>query len=143
METFLGQEIREDQRWQFLQDNADAIEEIGYTKRYTPEELSQKKEELANVSIQINDLEKEKKEIMAEYKERLKPLSLDKEILLDNIKKGSEFIPAAQCAKIIYHEEKMVGYYNKLGELVYSRPIMPNEMQKSMFNIGIKTGTND
>ena len=37
--------------------------------------------------------------------------------------------------------KKMAGYYNKLGELVYSRPIMPQEMQKTIFNINRKTGT--
>lgn len=35
----------------------------------------------------------------------------------------------------------MAGYYNKLGELVYSRPIMPQEMQRTIFNINRKTGT--
>jgi hypothetical protein len=34
----------------------------------------------------------------------------------------------------------MVGYYNKIGELVYSRPIMPQEMQQNLF-INRKTGT--
>ena len=43
--------------------------------------------------------------------------------------------------EILFHEEKMAGFYNKLGELVYSRPIMPQEMQKTMFSINRKTGT--
>lgn len=46
-----------------------------------------------------------------------------------------------KSVKILYHEEKMAGYYNKLGELVYSRPIMPQEMQRTIFNINRKTGT--
>lgn len=49
MDKFLGQEILEQERWQFLQDNADAVEKIGYTHRFTPEELAQKKETLAEV----------------------------------------------------------------------------------------------
>ena len=51
MDKFLGQDIPEQERWQFLQDNADAVEKIGYTHRFTPEELAQKKETLAEVSI--------------------------------------------------------------------------------------------
>lgn len=31
MDKFLGQDIPEQERWQFLQDNADAVEKIGYT----------------------------------------------------------------------------------------------------------------
>lgn len=57
MEKFLGQEYPEAARMQFLDSNCDAVEEIGYTRRFTPEEMNQKKEELANASIKINDLE--------------------------------------------------------------------------------------
>lgn len=143
MDKFLGQEIPEQERWKFLQDNADAVEKIGYTHRFTPEELAQKKERLAEVSITINDVEMEKKQAMEDFKERLKPLTEAKHELLDHIKRGSEFVENEECVKILYHEEKMAGYYNRLGELVYSRPIMPQEMQKTIFNINRKTGTDD
>ena len=43
MEQHLAQEINEKDRWQFLCDNADSVEQIGYTHRFTPEELAQKK----------------------------------------------------------------------------------------------------
>ena len=140
---FLGQDIPEQERWQFLQDNADSVEKIGYTHRFTPEELAQKKETLAEVSITINDVEMEKKEAMESFKERLKPLNEEKQELLDHIKRGSEYVENEECAKILYHEEKMAGFYNKLGELVYSRPIMPQEMQKTVFSINRKTGTDN
>lgn len=143
MDKFLGQEIPEQERWKFLQDNADAVEKIGYTHRFTPEELAQKKETLAEVSITINDVEMEKKQAMEDFKERLKPLTEAKHELLDHIKRGSKFVENEECVKILYHEEKMAGYYNRLGELVYSRPIMPQEMQKTIFNINRKTGTDD
>ena len=141
MDNFLGQDIPEQDRWQFLCDNADAVEKIGYTHRFTPEELAQKKESLAEVSISINDIETEKKEVMDDFKERLKPLNEEKAELLDHIKRGSEFRADEECAKILYHDERMAGFYNRLGELVYSRPIMPQEMQKTIFNINRKTGT--
>lgn len=141
MDKFLAQEVPENDRFDFLKDNADALEEIGYTHRFTPDELAQKKESLAETSIRINDIEIEKKEVMDGYKEQLKPLNVIKQTLLENIKKGSEYVEDEECAKILYHDEKMAGYYNKLGELVYSRPIMPQEMQKTIFNINRKTGT--
>lgn len=143
MDKFLGQDIPEKDRWQFLQDNADSVEKIGYTHRFTPEELAQKKESLAETSIKINDIEIEKKEAMESFKADLKPLNEQKQELLDNIKKGSEYRENEECVKILDHEERMAGYYNKLGELVYSRPIMPQEIQKTVFSINRKTGTND
>lgn len=78
---------------------------------------------------------------MEAFKAELKPLNEHKQELLDNIKKGSEYRENEECAKILDHEEKMAGFYNSLGELVYSRPIMPQEMQKTIFNINRKTGT--
>lgn len=141
IDKFIGQDIPEERRWQFIQDNADAVEKIGYMHRFTPEELAQKKESLAEVSIAINDIEIEKKEVMDEFKERLKPLNEEKQKLLDHIKKGSEYVENEQCAKILFQEEKTAGFYNKLGELVYSRPIMPQEMQKTIYSINRETGT--
>ena len=99
MEKFLGQDIPENERWQFLQDNADAVEEIGYTHRFSPEELAQKKELLAEASIKINDIEEEKKEALSDFKDRLKPLTEEKAELLENIKTGSKFIPSEKCVK--------------------------------------------
>lgn len=141
MDRFLGQDIPEQDRWTFLKDNADAVEKIGYTHRFSPEELAQKKEDLAEISIEIDDIEEEKKVVMNSYKERLKPLAEEKKDLLDKIKRGSEFVEDEECVKILYHEEKMAGFYNKLGELVYSRPIMPQEMQRTVFSINRKTGS--
>ena len=143
MEKFLGQDIPEQERWQFLQDNADSVENIGYTHRFTPEELAQKKEALAENSIEIDDLEEEMKDEMKSYRETLKSLNKAKKILLKHIKCGSEYRDKEECAKILDHEKRMAGFYNKLGELVYSRPIMPQEMQKTIFSINRKTGTQD
>ena len=142
MDKFLGQEISEEQRRGFLSDNCDAVEPIGYRRRFNAEELSQKKEELANLSIQINDIEEEKKDKMSEFKDRLKPLNENKQLLLSDLKDKAEFVNE-DCFKFIDHETKEVGYYNKFGELVYSRPIMPQEMQKTVFSISRKTGTNE
>lgn len=62
------------QREQFIKDNADGVENKGYMKAYTPEQLQGHKEKLANVSIEIAEIEAELKAVQAEYKGRLKPL---------------------------------------------------------------------
>ena len=43
MDKFLGQEILEQERWQFLQDNADAVEKIGYTTDSHPKNWRKRK----------------------------------------------------------------------------------------------------
>ena len=43
MDKFLGQEIPEENRKSFLNDNCDSVETIGYTRHFSPDELNQKK----------------------------------------------------------------------------------------------------
>ena len=77
---------------QFIKDNADACENKGYMKAYTPEELQGHKEKLANVSIEISEIENEIKEIKKEYAERLKPLKEARENMVSNIKAKAEYV---------------------------------------------------
>jgi hypothetical protein len=142
MKNYLGQEIPVGERAQFLQDNCDAVEEQGYTRRFTTDELNERKERLADTSIHISDIETEKKEAMQEFKERLKPFEEEKMLLIKELKEKSEFVRES-CYKFIDQESRTVAYYNKLGELVSSRPVMPQEMQKTLFGINRNTGTDD
>lgn len=142
MDKFLGQDIPEQERWQFLQDNADAVEKIGYTHRFTPEELAQKKETLAEVSITINDIEIEKKEAMDEFKERLKPLNEEKQELLDHIKRGSEFVENEECAKILYHEEKMAGFTTSWANWFIAVPLCHRRCKRQYSVLTVKQEQN-
>lgn len=141
MEKFLGIEYPEGKsREEFLEANCDAIEDIGYTRRFSSDELLEKKDSLSELAIEINDIEEEKKEAMSDFKERLKGPKEEKTKLLTDLKNKSEFVNAP-CYKIIDHEEREVGFYNKLGELVYARPIQPQEMQKTTMSVLRRTGT--
>jgi hypothetical protein len=124
-----------------LADNADAIEEIGYSRRFTPDELNERKEELADTSISISEIDEEKKASDAAFKLRRKPLDERKATLIEELKTKSQFV-REECYKFIYHEERMVGFYNADGELVSSRPLMPHEMQRTIFS-AMKTGTDN
>lgn len=135
MDKFLGIEYPEGSaREEYLDANCDAVENIGYSKRFSTDELLKKKDDLSSLAIEINDIEEEKKEKMAEFKDQLKPLEEDKKKLLSDLKNKSEYVNE-DCYKIINHDDKMVGFYNKLGELVYSRPIQSQEMQKTIYEL--------
>jgi hypothetical protein len=124
-----------------LESNCDAIEEVGYTRRFTPEELTERKEELADKSVQLSDIEAEKKAASDTFKEREKPLLKRKTELLQQLKDKSEYV-REDCYKFIDHDGRMVGFYNSDGELVSSRAIMPQEMQKTIFG-QLRTGTDN
>ena len=47
------------------------------------------------------------------------------------------------CFKFFDEESKMIGFYNKQGDLVSSRPAFPDELQKTIFATIRKDGTNN
>ena len=142
MDKHLGLEFSEGKaRKDFLNANCDAVENVGYTRRFTAEELAKMKENLSETAIRINDIEIAKKEAMKAIKKELDPLNEDKVDLLEKLKNKSEFVEE-DCYKFIDHEAREVGFYNTEGELVYSRPIQPQEMQKTVFQMQ-RTGTNN
>lgn len=126
MEKELGQEYKNlIQREAFLKDNCDACEQKGYMKPYTPEELQGHKEKLANVSIEIAEIEAEMKASQAEYKGRLKPLKEARSMMVSNIKSKAEYVNEV-CYRFTDQETKETGFYNKDGILIEAarQPLM-------------------
>lgn len=111
-------------------------------KPYTPEELQGHKEKLANVSIEIAEIEAEKKQVEADFKGRLKPLKESRAIMVSNIKSKAEYVNEV-CYRFTDQETKETGYYNKDGILVECRPATADELQPNIFSMVRKTGTND
>lgn len=132
------------QRECFIKDNADGCENKGYMKPYNPEELQGHKEKLANVSIEIAEIEAEMKQVQAEYKGRLKPLKEARANMVSNIKAKAEYVTEI-CYRFTDKETKTTEYYNKEGDLIEMRPATADEMQPTIFTTlrASQTGTND
>lgn len=142
MERELGQEYKNPiQREAFLKDNCDACEQKGYMKPYSPEELQGHKEKLANVSIEIAEIEAEMKQVQAEYKGKLKPLKESRSMMVSNIKSKAEYVNEI-CYRFTDQETKETGFYNKDGKLIECRPATADELQPTIFSV-VRTGTND
>jgi predicted nucleic acid-binding Zn-ribbon protein len=130
------------QREAFLKDNCDKVEEKGYMKPYTSEELQGHKEKLSNLSIEIDEIEDEKKASAKHFKTVLDPMYNTRRNLVSNIRKKSEYVHEI-CYKFIDQSSKEVGYYNAEGTLIESRGATADELQPTLFSIARKTGTND
>lgn len=142
MDKFLFMEYAEGEaRVNALDANSDAIEEITYTRRFSPDELADMRNRLADNSIEESDIEAKKKEEMDRFKDKLKPIQKAKTTLLSKLKTKTEQVTES-CYKMINREERLVGYYNSDGELVSARPLNAQEMQKTIFEV-TKTGTNN
>lgn len=127
-------------RLKVLKDNSDKVEEMTYHKHFSPEQLTQKRGELENVSISISDLNKEKKEYMANFKAEMDPLAKNHAKIIDELKaKSAEVTELCYC--FLDEESRMMGFYNGEGILIYSRPASQAELNRTIQMEMRKTGT--
>ena len=138
----LGKDIALEERASFLEDNCDAVEEVTYSLAFEPEELALKREQLTDASIKIADIEEEKKEVMDGFKKRQKPLQEQKADAIKALRDKSQTV-TKKCYKFLDEETKMVGFYNKEGNLISSRPAFQRELQKTIQMDIRKNGTSD
>lgn len=76
MKKEYGKEYKTDEeRIAFLEDNADSVENKEYFKRFTPQELKEKKDRKIDVDVEVADLDEEKKAKLKEYKDKIDPLA--------------------------------------------------------------------
>ena len=140
MKRELAKEIQDkNARIVFLTDNCDKAEKKSYMRPFTADELLSMKEELSENAIRIDDIETEKKDAIAEFRERLKLPLLRKSELLTGIKSKSELV-TEECYKFIDLESREVGYYNQNGDLIEQRPAYGDELQSNIFQMQ-RTGT--
>lgn len=140
MDKVLGQEYEGKARIDFLRDNCDAVEDLGYTKQLPNEEIEALKDRLVENNIQLRDVRADKRAANKEFNDQIKQLEESNDEVTGKLKAKSEFVTEA-CFKFVDTETREVGYYNREGLLVYCRPGRPEEMQKSMFSPVLRTGT--
>ena len=121
-----------EQREQIMKDSCDQILERSYTRKFDQAEINEKRSELANVSIQMQELEQELAEHRATIKGKIKPLSERRGKILDELKSGGEWIKG-DCYKFVDDEEGMVGIYSPEGYKLEERPMTQEERQCNVF----------
>ena len=144
MEKFIGQEYTDPQeREQFLRDNADAIEKMGYSKPIPSDQVEKLKETLADASIKKLELEEQKKAQTQMLNEEIKGYKNTIKEAADKLKSKSEYVNE-NCYKMVDEQTRHVGYYNSDGLLVYDRAARQDELQPRLFKMTAQmTGTDD
>lgn len=138
----LGKDVALEGRAQFLEDNCDAVENVTYSRAFEPEELALAREQLTDASIKIADIEENKKEVMDAFKKQLEPLNQQKVEAIKALRDKSRTV-TEKCYKFLDEDTKMVGFYNKEGNLVSSRPAFQKELEKTIHMELRKTGTHN
>ncbi len=124
---------------------ADAIEERSYYKHLTEPEIQKRKEEFTANALKIDDLEEQKKSVLEEFKESLKPLKTNHNMLAREIRSGVAK-HEGKLYKFIDHDTKMAYYYDEDGNKVESetRLAESEELQTNIYQLNRdKNGTTD
>ena len=106
MEKYLGLEYEDlAEREQFIKDNADSIENMGYTKPIPSDQIEKLKETLADASIKKLEQEEAKKAAVQMYNEEIKGYKLTIKDAADKLKSKSTYVKEP-CYKLIEPADK-------------------------------------
>lgn len=128
-----------DQRLEMIKERASSSETRTYVKPASQEEIDNHRRKLANEVIKKKKEEAEKKEVMAEYKGRIKEHQSLIDSHADVIEKQGYELTDDVFLVPDFKENKM-GYYDKEGQLISERELMPHEKQMNLYHS--KEGTN-
>lgn len=119
------------QKAQFLRDNAYKVEEGKYFKRYTEDELVDKKEEFSAKAIVLSDLEDEFTDLKKDYSQRVKDQKETQRHLLSRIRAKGEY---AEGETYLFDDQEngVMITYDCNGNEVDRRKIRPEERQTSI-----------
>lgn len=92
--VFLGMPDDPEERKEYLESNADAVEELNYTRTLTQDELDAIKETICETSSEIVRIEAEKKEAMADFNTQIGELNAIRKEKLEKWEHKAEYIKA-------------------------------------------------
>jgi hypothetical protein len=113
-----------------LKNSCDKVVDFNYMKSFTPEEISEFKNELLTVMIDVDVIETKLQEIKDEYKEKLNPLKKNVKNLLTWLRDKARTV-TEEC--YVNYEGEYAVFYNADGEQIYKRPLEVSERQKTIF----------
>ncbi len=116
------------------------VVEERYTKQLSESELADKKTKLAEVSIELSKLEKEKKQLIGEIKAKVEPYKKEHSELLEAIHHRSEDAQG-KLYLVDDQDDRTMYYFDETGICVKYRAMLREERQIKLKSI--KTGTNE
>lgn len=125
-------ELTPKERLMIMQENAAKVEQTTYQKALTADELSARREDLADNCIKLNKFEDELKEVKDDFKLKMDPLKNSNKTLLTEIKTKQTTIDGT-LFHMANHEDGMMETYDNEGLLIASRRLRPEEKQTNIF----------
>src|SRR5690606_14307370 len=121
-------------RERLLRDNATKVENRTYLRALDPAEVIELQNTYTQKAIELANAEDELKVHRENFKAVAKPLKVEMGQIIQGVRTASEEV-TEEVFLLADMDEQMMCYYNRLGELVYSRPLMQNEKQYSITDL--------
>lgn len=122
------------ERETIMQENAAKVENTTYQKPLSADDLSERRETLADNFIKIHQKQDDFKLVKDSFKLSMKPLLESNSVLLNEIK-----MKQATVSGTLYHmanyEDGMMETYDHEGYLISSRRLRPDERQANIFSL--------
>jgi len=120
--------ISEEERVRSMDDTCYRKVQEKFYQPIVSDEIEEIKNELLNAYMKLSDLEAEKKEVIEEINERIKPYKKEVKELTSSLKQG-----AREVEDILWYmddqEEGLMYLYDRFGNLIKSRKLLPSERQ--------------
>lgn len=116
-----------------LQDNADKVEQTEYLKPLTQEEMDVRREEMVENAVKLSDLSDQLKQIKADYKGKIEPLSLRQKEILQELRSKQARVDGT-LYHIANHEDSIMETYDDSGIILSTRRLRPEEKQGTIFS---------
>lgn len=132
----------EESREQLLYDNCIRVQEEEYNMPLTAAEKKMKSKQLLELTIKMRKLAAERKQLLHELKEKKDDCEAKRDVLIDELQQGGRWVKG-KVYIIADREKKMVGKYDKFGNLLEKRKMQKEDMQISLNEYMGKSGTDD
>ncbi len=143
MEKQILQDEGKIRRVELLRDSAQSVEDFAYPRSLDPDELAHLKDKYSQQAIKLSKATEAKKEFTDNWNVEMKPVKTEMAAIMSKLRTKIEEINEPVYLIPDFDVSKM-GYYNAAGNLVYERPLMPDEKQFSLtHNSHQKEGTNN
>lgn len=139
--SFLEQAIYQDVpthlREQVLSDKCDEIKASDVPVKYSEYEMTQMRKDNADALIKVQELEQEKKQWLAEWKAKCKPLKELSTKLITSLRMEHKTIEQ-ELYLFPDYSQGLMGYYDEEGHLIKSMLLEDGDAQISLNNNSLK-----
>lgn len=124
--------MTDNERLEFLDNNANSVKECEYRAPLTEEELNEVKNQVTSLSIKMQELEDEKADFMSLWKEKAKAVQLPLDELVREAR-TKQRIGYGKVWEVVDHSEKVVHSIAEGNLIVGYRKALPSDLAPRLF----------